>query len=339
MRYSDTNQRVRLLARVATFLLLSLICAASATAKVQFQLELPGENALHFTAEDGAAVLVPPGLYGVELGGGNTFVLTPEKGEGLTILAYPTVHDEQLFATSLLADQTSSDEVHILLLFEGGKGLDAVGSYSGVRSRATSRSQVLRAKRIARAKLLAKQRARALAAKRKAGSSSKRTRATNRVAVNNASLYQRLTQQTARKNLVNPTIIASHILNPCTVDNPVVSNPKIVFHRGDFDDREFFRMNPDGSAATGFTDYYRGQGNEPLVALGESTMSPDGTRIAFVMYKSVGNPPIMWSEIYSMNINGTDPMMLSQGYRPQDSSPGWSPDGTKLVFSRLQGDG
>jgi len=55
-------------------------------------------------------------------------------------------------------------------------------------------------------------------------------------------------------------------------------------------------------------------------------------RIAFVSNRNTGQP-----QIWSMKTDGTGRRDLSQSPGTPDSSPSWSPDGSKLVFSRTQG--
>jgi hypothetical protein len=101
------------------------------------RLALPGDKPLYFIATDGSDVLVQPGLYEVSLGKGNTIVLSPEDGDPMTIQAESTSHDEQLSDVTLLAEQTTQDDAHLLVLTPDGSALDALGTYSGTRQRGT----------------------------------------------------------------------------------------------------------------------------------------------------------------------------------------------------------
>jgi hypothetical protein len=58
------------------------------------------------------------------------------KQKAITVQAMPTEHEETLSAPLALSIPYKEDEHHIVLLMPDGKALDAVGTYSGVRSRA-----------------------------------------------------------------------------------------------------------------------------------------------------------------------------------------------------------
>jgi len=71
--------------------------------------------------------------------------------------------------------------------------------------------------------------------------------------------------------------------------------------------------------------------------------SPDGSKIAFTRQTNPGIHIFYQGAIYTMNPDGseqtpiTDTSMLPPESRRIDFSPTWAPDGTKLAFSRLQG--
>ena len=100
------------------------------------------EQPSHFTAPDGADVLLAPGTYRVEQSAETQLRLVADPGQpSIEIQATATTHEETV-ATPLalaIAEEGQADEIHLVLLFPDGRGLDATGSLSGTRSRATSR--------------------------------------------------------------------------------------------------------------------------------------------------------------------------------------------------------
>jgi TolB protein len=86
---------------------------------------------------------------------------------------------------------------------------------------------------------------------------------------------------------------------------------------------DIYAMNADGSHQTPLTD-------SPCVHERDFAWSPDGTKLAFVRDHDTGD-----GEIYVMNRDGSgQERITSPGYGESDSSPRWSPEGQKIVFSR-----
>ncbi len=74
-----------------------------------------------------------------------------------------------------------------------------------------------------------------------------------------------------------------------------------------------YMMNADGSNQKSLT-----------ANAGCTTWSPDGTKIAFVLYSNY--------EIYVMNTDGSNRRQLTSNKKIIDDGPAWSPDGSKIVF-------
>ena len=98
------------------------------------------EKPVSFTTPDGSPVVVPNGSYMVTAGGQSALSLTPlTDGPSLTIAATPSpqtylVDQSEPVAIALAGEQ--EDRHHILLAQTDGTSLEAVGSYSGVHTRA-----------------------------------------------------------------------------------------------------------------------------------------------------------------------------------------------------------
>ncbi len=81
----------------------------------------------------------------------------------------------------------------------------------------------------------------------------------------------------------------------------------------------------DGSNERLFIDYPRG--------LNHPAWSPDGQKLAVVGY--MDNTYTTWS-IHVINADGSDPVRLTNVTGAADSEPSWSPDGTQILFTRIE---
>lgn len=96
------------------------------------------EKTTHFLTTDGSAVLVQPGTYAVEAAEEWLRLIPGERRNALLLKAHQTQHEEVLDAPKAVI-QEEGDEYGLVLLLPGGKGLEAIGSASVVRSRAVKR--------------------------------------------------------------------------------------------------------------------------------------------------------------------------------------------------------
>jgi len=102
------------------------------------------DQAVHFLAADGGDVLVQPGTYQLEVAEEWLRLVPSERKDALLLEAMRTQHDEDLKAAKAVSQSGEADEHRIVLLLPGGKGLEAIGSVSGVRSRGVRRTPISR---------------------------------------------------------------------------------------------------------------------------------------------------------------------------------------------------
>jgi hypothetical protein len=95
-------------------------------------------QAVHFTDAEGQDVVVGPGSYRVDAEGTNRIRLFPaETGKAVVIDAVSFTHQQLVESPVPLTvpDPQQPDVLHLALLSPGGTGLDAIGTYSGVKPR------------------------------------------------------------------------------------------------------------------------------------------------------------------------------------------------------------
>ncbi|MCA9420084.1 MAG: hypothetical protein KC592_03635 [Nitrospira sp.] len=95
------------------------------------------EKAAHFQAPEGDEVTVEPGIYQMAVSGQDSLWLFGEQSKGVAyvVQAISTTHEEKVEQPTSVSLSEGEDELHVLLLLEDGKGLEAIGSYSGIQSR------------------------------------------------------------------------------------------------------------------------------------------------------------------------------------------------------------
>ncbi len=121
---------------IQSFIVLSFLAITSPTIAMEGS---PGttitlEKAAHFLAADGSDVLIKPGTYIVEAAEECLRLVPDERRDAELIEAMRTQHHENFTDAKAFFRSGEADEHRIVLLLPGGKGLEAIGSVSGVRS-------------------------------------------------------------------------------------------------------------------------------------------------------------------------------------------------------------
>jgi hypothetical protein len=102
------------------------------------------EKTVHFLTPGGEDVVVEQGRY--EVGQASEWLhLSPVGGEktyAILVEAQPIDHHETIEVPTTLSRSEHEDEYRIILLLPDGTGLEALGSYSGVRSKAAPASNL-----------------------------------------------------------------------------------------------------------------------------------------------------------------------------------------------------
>lgn len=95
------------------------------------------DRAVHFSAAAGGEAVAPAGDYTVLAVENSRLLLIPEKGTvPLLIQAETTSHEENLRSAVARSITGEGDEHHILVFLPGGQGRDALGFYTGGRTKA-----------------------------------------------------------------------------------------------------------------------------------------------------------------------------------------------------------
>jgi hypothetical protein len=97
------------------------------------------DQTVYFNTPDGGDAIVTPGIYRILLDeqSGLRFVPIRRNKETLLVQAVKTSHRDTVPSPVAVYLPDETNIPHIVLLLPGGKGLEAVGSFSGVRTRGT----------------------------------------------------------------------------------------------------------------------------------------------------------------------------------------------------------
>ncbi len=115
----------------------SLLITGNVTAATSVTLE----KAVHFLATDGSDILIEPGTYQVEAAHPWLRLIPGERRDALLLEAATTHHDENISEPTVHLTIEDSDSI-VQLWLPNGQRLEAVGTESGIRSRAVKRSRL-----------------------------------------------------------------------------------------------------------------------------------------------------------------------------------------------------
>jgi len=97
------------------------------------------ENIVHFLTADGSDVVIPPGTYQVEAAESWLRVIPGERHEAWLLMATAETHKKEIDQPIAFTVPGEEDELFLVLMLPSGKSLEALGTSSGVRSRAVRR--------------------------------------------------------------------------------------------------------------------------------------------------------------------------------------------------------
>jgi hypothetical protein len=133
--------------------LASVTCFLSAPTASLAKTTVTLDQPVHFTTAEGSDVVLDAGDYEVDAAD-EWLRVTPNEGQAVDALlldAQVAKHEEALkVPLGVSAQGESPDTHHLVLLLPDGKRLEAVGSYSGIRSRGLSLLTIRRLQTLAR---------------------------------------------------------------------------------------------------------------------------------------------------------------------------------------------
>lgn len=138
--------RIRTTARLAFIAMTLVSLLASVTGRALADTTLTLEQPTHFSTAEGEELVLAAGSYAIEAADGAMRVQLahdPPRTDGWVLQAFKTRHTESLEQSVAITALEHTDELHLLILFPDGTGLDAIGSISGLRSRAPAPAQTL----------------------------------------------------------------------------------------------------------------------------------------------------------------------------------------------------
>ena len=97
------------------------------------------KKAVHFLTADGSDIAVEPGIYTLEEADQWLQLIPGERRNALLLEAHHTQHEEALDAPKAILTEEEANEYRLVLLLPDGRELEAIGSVSGIRSRAVKR--------------------------------------------------------------------------------------------------------------------------------------------------------------------------------------------------------
>ena len=126
---------------IFSFMILAILsCLTLGAGATNADTTITLDQAVYFTSAEGSNVVLDAGDYKVESAEG-WLQVTPSRGlpfDSLLLEAQMGSHEEFLSAPLAFSVQgETTDSHHLVVLLPGGKRLEAVGNYSGIRSRGT----------------------------------------------------------------------------------------------------------------------------------------------------------------------------------------------------------